>query len=130
MKKIIALVLALSLLATMVFAEPVALASGLIQTTDLISEADPDNSLFADVEAPQLAALEADAVEGDGPILGAAVSYALSRYNVPQRIEASVYNAQMAVGGFSPARAQANAVSLAGVLCVAAVVIATKLPTP
>jgi hypothetical protein len=64
MKKIIALVLALSLLATMVFAEPVALASGLIQTTDLISEADPDNSLFADIGAPQLAALEADAVEG------------------------------------------------------------------
>jgi hypothetical protein len=68
MKKIIAL--ALSLLATMVFAEPVALASGLIQTTDLISEAGLGGPLFADVEAPQLAALEADAVEGDGPATG------------------------------------------------------------
>jgi hypothetical protein len=66
MKKSLALVLALSLMATMVFAEPVVLASGIIQTTDLISAADLADPLFADIEAPQLAAVEAEQVEGDG----------------------------------------------------------------
>jgi lactobin A/cerein 7B family class IIb bacteriocin len=64
MKKIVALVLVLSLMAAMVFAEPVVLASEIIQTTDLISEADSMEPLFADVEAPQLAAVEAEQVEG------------------------------------------------------------------
>jgi hypothetical protein len=53
-------------MATMVFAEPVALASGIVQAADLTIGADPLDPLFSDVEAPQLAALEADAIEGDG----------------------------------------------------------------
>jgi outer membrane lipoprotein SlyB len=66
MKKILALVLALFLMAAMVFAEPVVLASGIIQTTDLFVEADLSDPLFTDNEAPQLAALEAEQVERDG----------------------------------------------------------------
>ncbi|MDR3123561.1 MAG: hypothetical protein LBU16_07275 [Treponema sp.] len=75
MKKIVALALVLSFRTTMVFAEPVVFASRLIQTTDLISEADLNDPLFADVEAPQLAAFEAEQVEGDGgPITIAALT--------------------------------------------------------
>ncbi|MDR0597248.1 MAG: hypothetical protein LBG14_01930 [Treponema sp.] len=76
MKKILALVLALSLMAAMVFAEPVVLASGIIQTTDLISEADLADPLFADIAAPQLTAVEAEQVEGDGWRLGVALGLA------------------------------------------------------
>jgi hypothetical protein len=108
MKKIHALVLALPLMAAMVFAEPVVLASGIIQTTDLISEAGLADPLFADVEAPQLAAVEADMVEGNGPVLGAAAGYFPSRFNVPQLLEVAVCSAQMAHGGFGQARAQVN----------------------
>jgi hypothetical protein len=53
-------------MATMVFAEPVALASGIVQSTDLTAQTDPLDPLFSDVEAPQLTELEADAIEGDG----------------------------------------------------------------
>jgi hypothetical protein len=87
MKKIIALVLALSLLATMVVAEPVVFAFGIIQTTDLISETGLDDPLFADVAAPRLAAFEADQVEGDGGfagvalgVLGGAIGVAINCY--------------------------------------------------
>jgi hypothetical protein len=66
MKKIVALALVFSFMTTMVFAEPVVLASRIIQTTDIISEADLNDPLFADVEVPQLAAFEAEQVEGDG----------------------------------------------------------------
>jgi hypothetical protein len=65
MKKIVALALVLSFMTAMVFAEPVVLASRIIQTTDIISEADLNEPLFADVEASQLAAFEAEQVEGD-----------------------------------------------------------------
>jgi hypothetical protein len=75
MKKIIALVLALSLMAAMVFAEPVVLAAEMIQTTDSLVAADLSDPLFADIEAPQLAAVEAEQVEGDGP--ATAVVFAL-----------------------------------------------------
>jgi hypothetical protein len=130
MKKIIALVLALSLLATMVFAEPVVFASQIIQTTDLIPEVSSADSLFADVEVSQLTSFEAEQVEGDGPILGAIVSYFIGTYNVPQRMIAYTYNAQMAHGGFSQARAQANAASLAAIVCVGAIVAASAMPGP
>jgi hypothetical protein len=77
MNKIVALVLALSLMAAMVFAEPVVLASEIIQITDLISEADSNALLFADVEAPQLAALDAEQVEGGlgAGAIGGAILY-------------------------------------------------------
>jgi hypothetical protein len=71
MNKIVALVLALSLMATMVFAEPVVLAPQLKQTTDYITEAEGNAPLFADVEASQLAALDAAEVEGEGIVTGA-----------------------------------------------------------
>jgi hypothetical protein len=74
MKKIVALALVLSFMTTMVFAEPVVLASRIIQTTDLVSEVDLNDPLFADVEAPQLAAFEAEQVDGGlgtGAIVGA-----------------------------------------------------------
>jgi hypothetical protein len=53
-------------MAATVFAEPVALASGIVQAADLTIGADPLDPLFSDVEAPQLTELEADAIEGDG----------------------------------------------------------------
>jgi hypothetical protein len=112
----------------MVVAEPVVFASEIIQTTDLITEAGLDDSLFADVEAPLLAAFEAEQVEGDGAILGAAVGYVLARVNAPQRLEAYVYSAQMAHGGYSQARAQANAYSFAAIVCIGAVALATAFP--
>jgi hypothetical protein len=77
MNKIIALVLAFSLMATMVFAEPVVLASEIVQTTDLIPEdglntslfsdfavANLDTYLFADVGGTPLSADESHQVEG------------------------------------------------------------------
>jgi hypothetical protein len=73
MKKIVALVLALSLMATMVFAEPVVLASEIIQTTDLISEADLSDPLFADIVASALNEQEAEKIEGG--LLGGAILY-------------------------------------------------------
>jgi hypothetical protein len=130
MKKIVALALVFSFMTTMVFAEPVVLASRIIQTTDVISEADLNEPLFADVEASQLAAFEAEQVEGDGPVAAAAMSYFIGTYNVPQRIIAYTYNAQMAHGGFGHARAQVNAASFAAIVCVGAVVVAGALPIP
>jgi hypothetical protein len=92
MKKIVALALVLSFMTTMVFAEPVVLASRIIQTTDIISEADLNDPLFADVEAPQLAAFEAEQVEGDGPV-GAAIGYAVGSYIAYKYVAPAVGNA-------------------------------------
>jgi hypothetical protein len=73
MKKIAALVLALPLMAATVFAEPVGIAAGILQTTDTVSEAkEAAGPLFADISVPQLGTTEAEDVEGEGPI-GAAV---------------------------------------------------------
>jgi hypothetical protein len=66
MKKIHALVLVLSLMAAMVFAEPVALASKTTQIAGSSMEQSLLSPLFADIDATQLTASEADAVEGDG----------------------------------------------------------------
>jgi hypothetical protein len=73
MKKIIALVLALSLLATTVFAEPVVIASEILQTTGTVSEVKDASNLFSDISVPQLNTSEAEAVEGDGIIIVAIV---------------------------------------------------------
>jgi hypothetical protein len=65
MKKIVALVLALSQMATTVFAEPVGIASENLQTTGTVSEVkEAADSLFADVSASQLDTSEAKDVEG------------------------------------------------------------------
>jgi hypothetical protein len=108
-------------MATMVFAEPLALASGIVQSTDLTTQADPLEPLFADVEAPQLAALEADAVEGDGPIGTIVAGVIITHYNPGAAVERAVYQAQAArYSGFSPARAAVNARS-AGMITTAAI---------
>ena len=120
-KKIIALVLALSLMATMVFAEPVVLASGIIQTTDVISEADLSDPLFADIEAPQLAALEAEQVEGDGVIGTIVAGVIITHYNPGAVVQQAVCQAQTAkYSGYSQARSAANAKS-AGMITTAAI---------
>jgi hypothetical protein len=80
MKKIIALVTVLSLMATMVFAEPIVLTSGIIQTADSITKEDIISPLFADVEASQLSHFEAEKAEGEGlagAIDGAAIGAVL-----------------------------------------------------
>jgi hypothetical protein len=80
MNKVIALVLALSLMAAMVFAEPVVAASEIIQTTSSVSEAKGvPGSLFADISAPQLATSEAEAIEGEGPG-GAVLGFVVGTY--------------------------------------------------
>jgi hypothetical protein len=117
-------VLALPLMAAMVFAEPVVLASGIIQTTDLISEAGLADPLFADVEAPQLAAVEADMVEGDGPIGTIVAGVVITYLNPGAAVERAAYQAQAAkYSGFSPARAAVNAKS-AGMIATAAIMFA------
>jgi K+ transporter len=69
MKKLIALLVVLSLTATMVFAEPVAVAYEIAQTTDSIPEAEVNDSLFADIEVPQLVATDAELVEGGSIVI-------------------------------------------------------------
>jgi hypothetical protein len=121
MKKILALVLALSLMATMVIAEPVVLAAEMIQTTDLFVEADLSDPLFADIAAPQLAAVEAEQVEGDGVIGTIVAGVIITHVNPGALVQQAVYQAQSAqYSGFSPARAAANAKS-AGMLTTAAI---------
>jgi hypothetical protein len=53
-------------MATMVFAEPMALVSKATQITGSSMEQSLVSPLFADIDAPQLTTSEAEAVEGDG----------------------------------------------------------------
>jgi hypothetical protein len=72
MKKITALLVALALFATTAFAAPISVVASLPESAQtMVSSTDLDD-LFADVSAVALTDIEAQTVEGDGPIAAVA----------------------------------------------------------
>jgi hypothetical protein len=113
MKKLISVVVMLAFTSITVFAAPGAMA--LAQ--------DGADDLFADVQATPLTAEEAQAVEGEGPVLGALAAAAVARFNPGGYVEKAIYTEQSKPNsGFSETRAKVNAVG-AGIIVNALIVL-------
>ena len=68
MKKIVSLLVVLALFASTAFAAPVSVAASLPEPTQTVTPSADLDALFADVNAVPLTDIEAQAVEGDGPV--------------------------------------------------------------